>query len=424
MLIGRMRRCVGRLALAGSLALVGLPGPAAATPFELRGLPPLIGEVTRLVERHFYDPAIVAEVWDDALAGARAELRGPASEARTDAALAAMLARLGVSHTGYFRPGELAYYELMDIFARDDWAGQLDTIFPAGEIAYTGIGLVPRAIGGRSFVAGVYDGGPAAQAGILVGDELLTADGAPFDPIASFEGKAGRKVTLGVRRGANAAPLQLAVEPERIRPNAFFLDALKASIQVIERDGRRFGYVRIWSYARRAYQRALIEALADGPLAAVDGLVLDLRGGWGGAQADYAELFVGGAPIMTYAGRDGRVDYANFRWRRPVVALVDGGTRSGKEVIAYALQRHGIPLVGSRTAGALLAGRGYLLSDGSLLELAVADVRVEGFRLEGQGVLPDVAVPFELPYAAGRDPQRAAALALLARQPRPQGPAR
>ena len=33
--------------------------------------------------------------------------------------------------------------------------------------------------------------------------------------------------------------------------------------------------------------------------------------------------------------------------------------------------------------------------------LAVSDVRVEGERLEGRGVMPDVVVPFRLPYAAG-----------------------
>ena len=117
---------------------------------------------------------------------------------------------------------------------------------------------------------------------------------------------------------------------------------------------------------------------------------------------------------MTFIGRDGDEDFASFRWRRPVVILIDGGTRSGKEVVTYGLQRHGVPVVGSRTAGALLAGRGFLLGDGSLLVLAVADVRVEGERLEGHGVVPDIEVPFPLPYAAGRDPQLDAALGELA----------
>ena len=82
--------------------------------------------------------------------------------------------------------------------------------------------------------------------------------------------------------------------------------------------------------------------------------------------------------------------------------------------MTYGLKRQGVRVVGARTAGALLAGRGFLLRDGSLLVLAVADVRVEGERLEGRGVVPDLAVPFRLPYAAGHDPQLEAALAELA----------
>jgi carboxyl-terminal processing protease len=185
-------------------------------------------------------------------------------------------------------------------------------------------------------------------------------------------------------------------------------------VRVIEHEGQRLGYVRIWSYARRQYHRVLVEELARGGLKDVDGLVLDLRGGWGGARPEYTELFVGGAPIMSFVGRDGREAFASFRWRRPVVVLVDEGTRSGKEVVAYGLQRQDVPVVGTRTAGALLAARGFLLSDGSLLVLAVSDVRVEGERLEGRGVVPDVEVSFRLPYAAGRDPQLDAALGKLA----------
>jgi carboxyl-terminal processing protease len=383
--------------------------PAAAAP------PPVVEEVARLVNRHFYDRQRVRQVWPDALATHTADLAADASDEEVDAAIDALLAELGVSHTGRYVPGEVAYYELLDIFARDEFAPRIEEMFAGGGIAYTGIGVVPRRHDGRTFLAAVYHGGPAARAGLLTGDEIVSADGAPFDPVASFAGKQGRAVVLEVRREVDGPTFEVEVVPRRIRPNAFFADALRESMRVIEHEGRSFGYVRVWSYARREYHNLLSRELARGRLAAVDGLVLDLRGGWGGARPEYTELFVGGAPIMTYTGRDGRERLANFRWRRPVVVLVDEGTRSGKEVVTFGLQRHGVPVVGTRTAGALLGGRGYLLRDGSLLVLAVSDVRVEGQRLEGVGVRPDIEVPFTLPYAAGADPQLEAALAELAR---------
>ena len=101
--------------------------------------------------------------------------------------------------------------------------------------------------------------------------------------------------------------------------------------------------------------------------------MLDLRGRWGGGSSDAAELFVGDTPPFRLIERDGEAMLANVRWKRPVVAIIDEGTRSGLEVFAYALKANGIPLVGSRTAGALLAGRAWLLPDDSLLEIAVSD---------------------------------------------------
>ena len=104
-------------------------------------------------------------------------------------------------------------------------------------------------------------------------------------------------------------------------------------------------------------------------------------------------------------GRDfARTSPASFR--RRTVWLIDGGTRSGAELLAYTIKHRDYgPLVGAQTAGAVTGGAPFLLPNGSLLYVAVADIAIEGRRLEGVGVAPDIAVPFSLPYAAGADPQ-------------------
>ncbi len=110
----------------------------------------------------------------------------------------------------------------------------------------------------------------------------------------------------------------------------------------------------------------------------------------------------GGAPLLLIAVTPRRVD-PKAEWEEAL--------RSGKEVVARALQRIGrATLVGERTAGAVVAGRFLQLVDGSALYLAVNDVRVDGERLEGKGVTPDLAVAAPLPYAGGRDPQLETAL--------------
>jgi carboxyl-terminal processing protease len=120
-------------------------------------------------------------------------------------------------------------------------------------------------------------------------------------------------------------------------------------------------------------------------------------------------------PTLALTGRNGTTNLVGYRWGKPVAMLVNGGTRSGKEVLAYGFKKNGFgQVIGERTAGALLAGTAFLLPDGSLLILAVEDAAVDGERIEGKGVPPSIEVPFDIRYAAGKDPQLDKAIAVLA----------
>ena len=86
--------------------------------------------------------------------------------------------------------------------------------------------------------------------------------------------------------------------------------------------------------------------------------------------------------------------------------LVDGATGSAAEIFAAVLQDHGrATVIGRRTAGAVLASWFYRLPDGGELQLSREDyVAPKGRRIEGAGVVPDIAVPRELAdVRAGRD---------------------
>jgi carboxyl-terminal processing protease len=368
-----------------------------------------IGEVVR---REFYDQDALAE-----FNAAEARFRHPdLSGTAVSDAVTGWLATLRASHTGRYTPDQIDYYELIDIFARAVGSDTLKRLFPPeGAVTYPGIGIVPRDIGGKLFVADVYDGSPAAEAGVKVGDEVLGVDGEPLAEIASFEGKVGERVTLQLRRSAGGPPISLSIPVQAIRPGEMLKKAIRSSVRVVERDGARIGYVRLWSFANPGVEELLEELLTSEPLKSADGLVLDMRGRWGGAPPDAAEVFIGGTPPMTLIGRDGQERAANVRWRKPLVGIVDAGSRSGMEILAYSLQRAGVSLVGSKTAGAVLAGRAFMLRDDSLLLLAVMDVRVDGARLEGQGVSPSIDVPYDVRYAAGADPQLDRAVAEMSR---------
>ena len=396
------------LARAAAILLVPLTVSAASadtlTPAEMR----VLESTSALVERHFFS-ADALPAFRDAVAELKAE--SAAGDATSlDATIDEALASLAMSHTGRYTPDEVDYYELADVFRYSIRRDARRLFPPEGEVAYEGIGIASRVIDGKTFVTDVYDGGPAADAGVMAGDEIVSVDGAPLAQIGSFEDKAGEIVQVALRRTADAEPIVAAVKVEKLQPEETFLEAISDSVRVIDRDGRKIGIVHLWMYTSDEVAGILARELGGGKLADVDGLVLDLRSRWGGAPADAAEMFVGDSAPMTMTGRDGEVSYVNTRWSKPVVAVIDEGSRSGMEILAYALKDNGIPLVGTTTAKAVVAGTAYLLPDDSLLLLAVSDVHVDGKRLEGRGVDPDIVVPFDIRYAAGADPQMDAAM--------------
>ena len=68
---------------------------------------------------------------------------------------------------------------------------------PDGEVSYPGIGMIARPGNGLWFVSDVYDGSPAARAGILVGDEILAVDGQPYRELASFATRSASRSSSG-----------------------------------------------------------------------------------------------------------------------------------------------------------------------------------------------------------------------------------
>lgn len=413
------------------LAAIALPagaqGQDAGTPI------PLLDEIDTIVRERFFDPALRGVLWSAKVDEARRAWRDAADVSARDRAIDRLLASLETSHTARYTPNHAAYFQLGALFRPS-----LETRFPerfarhlapptaddAAEnrpVHYVGVGWFTRSMLGagdavrtdgvqpaeETVVIGVLEGFPAAGAGVQVGDVVLAFDGQPYAGLASFADHAGRRGRLTIRRHADQVPLEVEITPRVTDAATMFEEAMRASARVIEHAESRIGYVRPWSYGGRQYQDVLEELVqGDGLLASADALVLDLRGGWGGADPSYLRLFQPGVPRLTSIQRDGTTFDYDPQWRKPLVALADGGTRSGKELLIWGIRRYALgTVVGSRTAGAVVAGSPFLLSDGSLLYLAVADVRVDGERLEGRGVAPDIDVPFEPRHAAGADPQ-------------------
>jgi carboxyl-terminal processing protease len=381
-----------------------ISGPAECEAINLARLE----EVWRIVEEHFFDPQFNGADWPATL-----ERYAPAARAADDdtelaRVINAMLGELDTSHTTYFTKRDPAYYQLLGVFSHGRRGGPISELFPDGEVRYADTGIIADEIDGKVFITGLIDGMPGDEAGLRIGDEIISVDGRPYRPRRSAAREPGPPLVFEIQRSPDpGSRRRITVPRELVEPNEMFLRAMRESVDIIERGDVDIGYVHVWSWAGEHFQQQLIELLNDDPLRRADALVLDIRDGWGGARTWYLNVFNRNVPTMTMHPRDGEPHTLDMHWRKPAVLLINHGSRSGKEVIAYGFRAYDIgPVVGTPTAGAVTGGRAFILSDGSLLYLAVADVLVDGERLEGVGVEPDMLVPFEIPYAAGVDPQR------------------
>jgi carboxyl-terminal processing protease len=179
-----------------------------------------------------------------------------------------------------------------------------------------------------------------------------------------------------------------------------FLRASIASEREIPVGTKRVGYFHLWAGTHSRFLDALNAALANFARSHVDAVIVDLRGGFGGAGLEYLENLKADKPL-------GRV---------PKYVLIDDGVRSGKEWVAASVRQQKIgTLVGSTTAGAFLGGRANRPFDGKyFLYVAWGAFVPEGIPpIEGIGVPPDVAVPACRVFCGGRDPQLEKALDLI-----------
>jgi len=174
----------------------------------------------------------------------------------------------------------------------------------------------------------------------------------------------------------------------------------------IKRGEKRAAYIPMFSCVGMEYQELVAQQLTRTWLGKADGLVLDFRDGFGGADPTFVNLFSRAPTVRTDTDRAGKTHVYDSQWRKPLAVIINAGSASGKEAVAFSFKKNKLAtLVGERTAGAVLAGQCFKLRENCLMYLAVTDVRIDGVRIEGAGVEPDVKVQDKLRYLEGEDPQ-------------------
>ncbi len=282
---------------------------------------------------------------------------------------------------------------------------------------FEGLGIVIEKKNGLLMVVSPIEDTPAFKAGIQSGDNIIKIDGEPTKNISLNEaamkmrGPRGTDVTITIMRKGFAKPKDITIVRDIIPLRSVRYEVLEKEI----------GYVRISQFNERTasdFEKALqkLNVLSKAPL---KGLIVDLRNNPGGLldqAVKVADKFIASGVIVSIEGRN-KEQKMKFTAHKsgtlenyPLVVLVNGGSASGSEILAGALQDHGRALIlGTQTFGKGSVQTIFPLKDGSGLKLTTARYYTpSGRSIQAMGITPSIIVP----YSETAEPE-------LKAQPRP-----
>ncbi len=309
----------------------------------------------------------------------------PTEDVLNQAAIDGVLAELGDRYSVLVRP---------------------DGVLPApGEFDLGGVGIGARLEWlpdrKRLLVTQTFDGLPAANAGLHAGDLVVSVDGEPVSwmgreaVFASLAAPAGTEVRIGYRRDEEAFDATITLQA---------VEFPTVDHEVLG-SASNIGYVRLHSVGELG-AAGLAVALTDLMDSGVEAMILDLRGTAGGstdAAVRVAGLLTGPRLVAVGEHTDGvRTELkaegaASLPPDMPLAVLVDRFSAGASELVAGAVQDHGVGLlIGETTYGNGSGQTDFMLGDGS--RLRVSDhlwTTPNGWKIHGHGLTPDVPMANE-----------------------------
>ncbi len=287
--------------------------------------------------------------------------------------------------------------------------------------SFDGVGMeIDNNSQGDIVVVAPLKGSPAEKAGIESGDIILSIDatstvGMTADQaVELIRGPQGTVVTLTLARKGQSQPLVIPVTRETI--NIPIINSYQESNGVF--------VIQLYSFSQDSaslFQSALRQFVASGS----SKLILDLRGNPGGyldSAVDMASYFLPvGETVVTedFEGKAVNIVHQSYGYNIfaneqnfKMAILVDQGSASASEILAGALQQHGVAkLIGTKTFGKGSVQELVDLGNGAELKITIARwLTPNGTSISNGGLTPDITVPLtDAEKAAGQDPQMDAA---------------
>jgi carboxyl-terminal processing protease len=263
---------------------------------------------------------------------------------------------------------------------------------------FVGIGIVIDSRDNQLVVQDVYPNSPAAQAGMALGDVIVSINGAstagmtPDQAVNATRGPRGSTVQLGVRHANDTAVRDLTLTREDIQ---------LVSVRWQMLPGTPIADIAIGEF-NQGTTTALRAALTDAKAHGATRFVVDVRDDPGGLldeAVSVASLFLSSGKVLIQRDAHGHEQPYNVQagamdTTDPLVVLINHNTASAAEIFAAAIQdNHRGKLVGATTIGTGTVLSTYRLLDGSALLLGTAEwLTPDGQSIWKHGVAPDVDV--------------------------------
>ena len=259
--------------------------------------------------------------------------------------------------------------------------------------AYVGIGITISGTedGSGVEVLKVETGGPAMDAGILVGDLIVAVEGQNVAGMTTAEmrnlvrGREGTFVTLTVSRSGET--FDLSVERRTVQTAV-------AAGQMLE---GKIGLVTIYNFDSRCADES-IGAVEDLIAQGAEALIFDVRNNPGGYKDELVKLLDYLLPEgALFRSEDYRgvvqVDESDAKClKMPMAVLVNENSYSAAEFFAAAMSEYNwATVVGTQTSGKGYFQVTYRLRDGSAVGLSIGKYTTpNGVSLQDVGIIPDV----------------------------------
>jgi carboxyl-terminal processing protease len=274
-----------------------------------------------------------------------------------------------------------------------------DSPHPAGDV-----GMSLYRVRGHVLVLSVRPDGPADQAGISSGDQVLRIDGISTRAMSLFG--ADRRL-----RGDPGTEIAVTTINPRSDGSQDLVVTRASEPPPVEFEDRGDGTARLWIRDLRSDSATQVEEYLDRfREGGGQRLILDLRDNDARnlrPALDAALLFLENGPVAMVEEREStrtplEEQVHDPAWSGPLVVLVNSGTASGAELLAASLQGSDrAPLLGLKTFGAGTRTEMFPLENGAAVQLSTGKlVAPDGTVWQGSGLTPDVPVEGDIDETA------------------------